>query len=323
MSVPAHAALVLAMTVAACGPAIAQDFPVTIAHAYGETTIAEQPERVATWSWGNTDAVLALGVKPVAIPFISYGGGDNGIHPWAEEVLEEMGGEPPAILAENEEPPYEQILAAAPDVIIAAHSGITEEQYERLSAIAPTIAFPDAAWSTPWQEITRMTGAALGLTEQAEALVAETEQLVADAVAAHPGLAGTTFIALNDFDGSLAIYAELDARVKFLTDLGLVFAPSLEALAPEDESFYFPVSYENADALVSDILVSYHENQPDSDAFFSASYIARLPQTQAGAYASIVGIEEVAAVSPPSALSLRWGIEDYVAQLAAAAEKAQ
>jgi len=31
----------------------------------------------------------------------------------------------------------------------------------------------------------------------------------------------------------------------------------------------------------------------------------------------------VAAVSPPSALSLRWGLEDYVAELAAAAEKAE
>ncbi|WMT85993.1 ABC transporter substrate-binding protein [Pelagibacterium sp. 26DY04] len=323
MSIGAHAMLVLAMAVTAAGPVLAQDFPVTIAHAYGETTITEKPERVATWSWGNTDAVLALGVKPVAMPFISYGGGDNGIHPWAEEVLEEMGGELPAILAENDEPPYEQILAAAPDVIIAAHSGITEEQYERLSAIAPTVAFPEVAWSTPWQEVTQMTGAALGLAEEAEALIAETEQFVADAVAAQPGLAGTTFIALNDFDGSLAIYAELDSRVKFLTDLGLVYAPSLEALEPDDGSFYFSVSYENADALVSDILVSYYENEADSDAFFSAPYIARLPQTQAGAYASIVGIEEVAAVSPPSALSLRWGIEDYVAQLAAAAANAQ
>jgi iron complex transport system substrate-binding protein len=323
MAIRMQAVVGLVAVVVAYGAAGAQEFPVTIAHADGETTIAEKPERVATWSWGNTDAVLALGIKPVAIPFIAYGGGDNGIHPWAEEVLAEMGGEPPAMLAENAEPPYEQILAADPDVIIAAHSGITEEQYERLSAIAPTIAFPEVAWATPWQEITRMTGAALGLADEAETIIAETEQFVSDAVAAHPGLAGTTFIALNDFDGSLAIYGEVDARVKFLVDLGLVYAPSLEALSTEDESFFFPVSYENADALVSDILVSYYETQADSDAFFSAPYIARLPQTEAGAYATIVGIEEVAAVSPPSALSLRWGIEDYVAQLAAAAEKAR
>jgi len=315
--------LVLSMCGVPAGPALAQDFPVTIAHAYGQTTIEAQPERVATWAWGNTDAVLSLGVKPVAIPFISYGGGDNGIHPWAEEALDAMGGEMPAILAEGDEPPYEQILAADPDIIIAAYSGITEEQYERLSQIAPTIAYQGAAWSAPWQDVTRTVGQALGLAEEAETLVAETAQFVADTVAQHEGLAGTTFIGLNDYDGSLAIYAGLDSRVKFLTDLGLTYAPSLDALGGDDENFYFSVSYENADQLVSDILVSYYENQSDSDAFFAESYIARLPQTQAGAYASIVGIEQVAAVSPPSALSLRWGLEDYVAQLAAAAEKAE
>ncbi|WP_338609755.1 iron-siderophore ABC transporter substrate-binding protein [Pelagibacterium nitratireducens] len=323
MRIAIRTVLVLSMCGVPAGPALAQDFPVTIAHAYGQTTIEAQPERVATWAWGNTDAVLSLGVKPVAIPFISYGGGDNGIHPWAEEALDAMGGEMPAILAEGDEPPYEQILAADPDIIIAAYSGITEEQYERLSQIAPTIAYQDAAWSAPWQDVTLTVGQALGQAEEAETLVAETEQFVADTVAQHEGLAGTTFIGLNDYDGSLAIYAGLDSRVKFLTDLGLVYAPSLDALGGDDENFYFSVSYENADQLVSDILVSYYENQSDSDAFFAEPYIARLSQTQAGAYASIVGIEQVAAVSPPSALSLRWGLEDYVAQLAAAAEKAE
>jgi iron complex transport system substrate-binding protein len=323
MRIGMRAVLVLSMSGVLAGPALAQDFPVTIEHAYGQTTIEAQPERVATWAWGNTDAVLSLGVKPVAIPFISYGGGDNGIHPWAEEALEAMGGELPVILAEGDEPPYEQILAADPDVIIAVYSGITEEQYERLSQIAPTVAYQGVAWSAPWQEVTRAVGQALGLPEEAETLVAETEQFVADTVAQHEGLEGTTFIGLNDYDGSLAIYAGLDSRVKFLTDLGLIYAPSLDELGGDDENFYFSVSYENADQLVSDILVSYYENQADADEFFAASYIARLPQTQAGAYASIVGIEEVAAVSPPSALSLRWGLEDYVAELAAAAEKAE
>lgn len=317
------AALALAISGVLTGPALAQEFPVTIDHAYGQTTIEGRPERVVTWAWGNTDAVLALGVKPVAIPFLSYGGGENGIHPWAEDALEAMGGELPVILAEGDEPPYEQILAADPDVIIMAHSGITEEQYARLSEIAPTIAYPETAWATPWQEVTLLAGRALGLEAEAEALVAETEQFVRDTVANYPVLEGTSFVALNDYDGSLAIYGDQDSRVKFLTDLGMVYAPSLDALNADRDSFYFPVSYENADRLVSDILVSYYVTEAESEAFFAEPYIARLPQTQAGAYASIIGIEAVAAVSPPSALSLRWGLDDYVAQLAAAAQKAQ
>ena len=39
-------------------------FPVTIEHAYGETTIDAQPERVATVAWANHEVPLALGVGP-------------------------------------------------------------------------------------------------------------------------------------------------------------------------------------------------------------------------------------------------------------------
>ncbi|MGV8875425.1 MAG: iron-siderophore ABC transporter substrate-binding protein, partial [Rhodococcus sp. (in: high G+C Gram-positive bacteria)] len=41
-------------------------FPLTVPHMYGDTTLDAVPERVATWGFGTTDAVLALGVVPVA-----------------------------------------------------------------------------------------------------------------------------------------------------------------------------------------------------------------------------------------------------------------
>ena len=37
-------------------------------------------------------------------------------------------------------------------MILAPYSGITEEQYELLSEIAPTVAYPDEPWTTPWRE---------------------------------------------------------------------------------------------------------------------------------------------------------------------------
>src|SRR3546814_19488421 len=47
-------------------------FPVTIEHAFVATEIPEAPERVVTWGWGSTDAAIALGVVPLAIPFHAY-----------------------------------------------------------------------------------------------------------------------------------------------------------------------------------------------------------------------------------------------------------
>jgi iron complex transport system substrate-binding protein len=41
-----------------------------------------------------------------------------------------------------------------------------------------------------------------------------------------------------------------------------------------------------------------------------------MPQVQSGAVAGVVGQAFIASVSPPTALSLTWGLEDYVQLLA-------
>ncbi|NGP19091.1 ABC transporter substrate-binding protein [Devosia aurantiaca] len=227
-----HLVLVAALALGFAGTAIAQDFPVTIQHAYGETTIDAKPQRIVTWGWSNEDVVIALGEVPVGMPFQSYGGGDNGIHEWVEEALAKMGAEIPTILEASAEPPIEQIASLQPDIIIAAYSGITEDQYALLSGIAPTIAYIGAPWSTSWQDLTITIGEALGRKTEAEALLADTNAWVEAEFAKYPELKDVTFASANDFDGAMAVYAPLDARMKFLTDFGMVMDPSVAALSP-------------------------------------------------------------------------------------------
>lgn len=297
-------------------------FPVTFTHAHGQTVIPAAPQRIVTWGWGNEDALIALGVVPVGMPFQTYGGGEDGVQPWIEAPLAALGGDAPVMLDMSGEPPIEQIAALQPDLILAVFSGITAEQYALLSAIAPTVAYSGDAWTAPWQDITRTIGQAIGKSAEAEQLVADTTAFIAETAAAHPELAGTTFAGVNDYDGALAVYAQADSRVKFLVDLGLVLAPSVVALTPDDGAFYFPVSYELADSIKSDIIVTYAEDQSIADAFLGKSVIQNLPQYLADAIAALVGTEQVAAVSPPSVLSLRWGLPTYVDVLATAARNA-
>ena len=313
----------LVLLLAAAVPALAQSFPVTIRHALGETVIEQAPQRIVTWGWGNHDALLALGVVPVAMPFSTYGGGDNGLHPGVEERLKELGAATPVQLSDGSDIPFEQIAAQKPDVIIAVFSGLNAEQYARLSQIAPTVAYPDQPWSTPWQDVTKIIGQIVGKPAEAEQLVADTLKFVADETAKYPEIAGTTFAGVNDFDGSIAVYDALDARMKFLTDIGLVLAPSVTELSPKDGSFFYPLSYELFDQLKSDILITYYETQAASDEFFAKPYAQSQAQYQKGAFASLVGVEYVATVSPPSALSLRWGFPHYAEIIAAAARNAR
>lgn len=295
-------------------------FPVTIEHAFGETTI-ESADRVVAWGWGSADAAVALGVVPVGIPFQSYGGDEDGVLPWIAEALDERGAETPTVLPDTgEEPPYEEIDGLDPDVILAGYSGITEEQYELLSEIAPVVAYPDEPWATPWRDLISLTGEALGKADEAATLVADIEGEVADAAAAHPEFAGLTLAAVWDVAGTFYVYKDEDPRVEFMLDLGFDSAPAVDQLDTGESTFYYTLSYEQLDRLDSDVLVSYASTQDEQDAFLGAEYAQLIPAVAAGNVASLVGTEFIASVSPPTALSLSWGLDEVVSALAAAVE---
>lgn len=294
-------------------------FPVTIEHAFGETVIDSVPERVVTWGWGSADDAIALGVVPVAIPFQSYGGDENGVLPWIAEALEVQGKELPTVLPDSEEPPYEDIAKAAPDVILAAYSGITEEQYELLSEIAPVVAYPEEAWATDWRELITITGTALGKTSEATALLTDIDAEIADQAAAHPEFAGRSIALTSDSGGTFYVYKKEDPRAAFTLDLGFVSAPSVDELATDEASFYYTLSYEELDRLESDVLVNFGSTPEESETFLAAGYAQPMKQVQNGAVASPVGAEFISSVSPPTGLSLTWGLDDYVALLSDAA----
>ncbi len=97
----------------------------------------------------------------------------------------------------------------------------------------------------------------------------------------------------------------------FLEDAGLKLAPSVDDLA-EDEQFYFSLSFERASELKSDIYISYFDTPEADAAFFANPGLAITPQVKAGAVAHLIGPELINSISPPSALSLKWGYPQYI-----------
>ena len=309
------AAIIALGALLGAAPTLAQPFPVTIAHAYGETVIPAKPQRIVTWGWAAQDAVIALGEVPVGIPHFSYGGDDNGALSWTKEAVSALGADFPTILPAGSELPVEAIAALKPDLILAVYSGITDTQYETLSKIAPVIAFPETVWDTSWQQTINMSGEAMGKKTEAHALVAELEKFIADETAKYPELAGATFAAIAEWNGQINVYGNLDSRVRFLVDAGLVSAPTVAELAL-GQDLYFMLSFENIDQLSADVLVSYFETPETDAAFFGNSVIANAPQVVRGGVARVVGAELINSVSPPSALSLRWGYPQYIKLIA-------
>ncbi|MFE6257105.1 iron-siderophore ABC transporter substrate-binding protein [Agromyces sp. NPDC057865] len=325
------AAAAAALALAGCSPsapeetgsdaAAGEGFSITIEHAFGETEIPAAPERVATWGWGSTEAALALGVVPVAMAQQTYGANEDGVLPWVADKLDELGEDTPVILTDDgEAPPYEELVEAAPDVILAPYSGITEEQYELLSEIAPTVAYPDEPWTTPWRETVTIVGTALGLADEAEGVLDDLDAELAAQAEAHPELAGKTVAAVWDVAGTFYVYTPEDSRVEFLSGLGLEDAPAVAELANGDSPFYYTLSYEQLDQLESDLVISYHDTQEEADAFLASAPIQAIPAVSRGQVAQVVGTELIAAVSPPTALSLTYGLDELVASLSAAAQ---
>jgi iron complex transport system substrate-binding protein len=110
--------------------------------------------------------------------------------------------------------------------------------------------------------------------------------------------------------------------VSFLFDLGLTSAPAVEQLASGDSPFFYTLSYEELDKLKSDIIVDFANTDEEAATFLAQSYAKAMPAVQTGAVASVTGVPLISAVSPPTALSLTWGIDKYVAKLSAAAKAA-
>lgn len=299
----------------------AQAFPVTLQHAYGETIIPAKPQRIVTWGWAGQDAVIALGEVPVGIPHFRYGGDENGALSWTKDAVAALGAAFPTILPASSEPPVEAIAALQPDLILAVYSGLTEEQYDVLSGIAPVVAFPETVWDTSWQDTITITGEAMGKKAEAVALVADLEQFIADETAKHPQLAGTSFAAIAEWNGEINVYGDLDSRVQFLVNAGLVSAPSVAKLAEGQDLFYM-LSFENLDQLTSDVLVAYFETPEAGAAFTGNPVVALAPQVTKGAVALVTGAELINSVSPPSALSLKWGYPHYIKLIADAATAA-
>lgn len=298
-------------------------FPVVITHALGETVVPQQPERVVAWGWASADAAIALGVTPVAIPFQAYGGDEDGVLPWIRSALDERGQAIPVVLPDTFEPPFEAIAQARPDLILAVYSGITETDYELLSEIAPTVAYPDQPWATPWRDTIRIVGEAVGRSDAAEELLDEIAERIARAGAAHPELAGTSVAMVWDTGDTFYVYEPADARVAFTEDLGMVTASSVRELSTGESSFFFTLSHERLGELTSDVLVTYADSPESSRAFLDSAPARLMEQVRRGTVAEVIGTEFIAAVSPPTALSLLWGLDEYVEILAEAARKVE
>jgi len=138
-------------------------------HAMGETEIPVAPKRVVILTNEGTEALLALGVKPVGAAKSWLG------DPWYAHIADQMEGV--TNVGEESQPNLELIIGLKPDLIIG-NKLRNEEIYDELSAIAPTI-FAETLRGN-WQENFKMYADALGKTAEGEKVLGDYQARIQD-----------------------------------------------------------------------------------------------------------------------------------------------
>ncbi len=231
----------------------ASDSAVVIAHKYGETVLSSVPEKVVSVGYSEHEIVLALEVVPIAVRYW-YGDMPYATGPWVPEKLRDKLNEAEPVVLSGELD-FEAIAALAPDVIVGTYSGMTKEEYDILSQIAPTIAQPGeyVNYGTPWQVQTRMLGEVLGKTEEAEQLISGIENRMDGIKERHPEFVGATAAVAYVHSNQLSAYASQDRRSRLIQQLGFVIPPEYDEMA--GDSFYIRFSEERVDLLDTDVIL--------------------------------------------------------------------
>ena len=296
-----------------------------MSHALGETTIEAAPERIAAVGWANNEVPIALGLQPVGMSTATFGDDDgDGVLPWVKEALAEQGLETPALFDETDGLPFEDIAETEPDIILAAYSGLTEQDYETLSKIAPVVAYPDVPWGTTLEEIVTLNATALGQEEAGAELQAEIEGEFADAMAAHPALEGakvlfTAFGSTTD-SSQIGFYTMEDPRLSSLIDAGMALPQVVEEASEGTDQFWLERSAERPEDFEDvDLFITYGsdddaENQALLEEMQTDPLLGRIPAIAEGRVA-FLGNGPLAASATPSPLSVSWGVEEYFALL--------
>lgn len=287
----------------------------TVDGALGTIDVPESPQRVVSvGQYRDTDAAVALGVVPLLNPDLSLFM-EGGVSPWVTEVL----GDEELDIVDVSEMPYEQISAVEPDLILATDRQNLDEEYDRLSQIAPTLSWDDGYNEDDWITTTTRIGEALGKSTEAEEVIRTTEEAISTARSDNTDFAGLTFtLGPVTAEGVInTINSTDDASVEFLNDLGLELSPSVTDLPNSGIPGRAIISPEEVSLLDADILMLTF-NTPEARTRLEADPLfQQIPAVRRGAYVALE-LPVAIAIGFPSALSVRYGVDKLVPLIRAA-----
>jgi iron complex transport system substrate-binding protein len=279
--------------------------PLTITHAFGETTIPEPPKRVVSAGFTGQDDLLALGIVPVAVT-AWFGDQPFGVWPWAQPKL---GNAKPVVLNLDNGIQVKQIAGLKPDLIVATDAGLDQDTYQKLAAIAPTLAQSDGdAFFEPWKDQAKAIGQAVYQSGQITSLINGIDKGFTAVADQHPQFKNKRVVLLQGKLHDDNVVAMTGWRTEFLTQMGLTIPESIAPLAVDQERAFIPRDKIISVLGAADLLIWTTDSDkdqadllanPDVAGLRSRSVFTTKDQAGAIAYASPLSYPLVADQLPP------------------------
>lgn len=247
--------------------------PVTITHVFGETTIPEPPKRVVSAGFTGQDDLLALGVVPVAVTNW-FGDQPFGVWPWAQPKL---GNAKPVVLNLDNGIQVQQIAGLKPDLIVATDAGLDQDTYQKLAAIAPTLAQSDGyAFFEPWKDQAAAVGQAVFQPGQITSLISGVDKGFAAIADRYPQFKNKRVLLLQGKLHQDNAVATTGWRTEFLTQMGLAIAESITGLAVDQQRAFIPRDKIKSVLGAADLLIWTTESDQDQAELMANPDVAEL-----------------------------------------------
>ncbi|MPY91838.1 MAG: ABC transporter substrate-binding protein [Acidimicrobiia bacterium] len=281
-------------------PSQEASYPVVIEHAMGSTTVEERPERIVSLNVQWTDAVLVMGMQPVAY-VLDQASLETEPYPWhVDKVAGSQRIDTTGTI------PFEQIAALQPDLILLTYLPEERQTFDTLDEIAPTIGLLGELQVDPWQDQVEVMGRVLGEPERAEQVIGDVEGQVEALARDLPGLGGKTYVAANYVpgDGIHVVADPDDGSSRLFYELGMEIAPDIVALDQQAVG-RVEISMEQVGLLDADFVgILAHDADPSELPGWD-----QLTAVQTGAvidfeFADVVGINTPTPLSLPYVIDL-------------------
>jgi iron complex transport system substrate-binding protein len=209
--------------------------------------------------------------------------------------------------------PVDQIAGLKPDLIVAINAGVDADTYQKLSAIAPTVAQSGGdAFFEPWKDQASTVGQAVYQADQMKSLIDAVDKQFVAVAQNHPQWKAKKALLMQGrlFQGTVVATAA-GWRTDFLNQMGLVISDSIKPFVT-DHRAVIPRDQIKAVLDSADVVIWTTENPDDQKTLLADPEIAGSQATaqnrhifttkdQAGAiaFASVLSYPMVADQLPP------------------------